>query len=435
VTDQKDRPADPGLSATPDGAAPEVSAVTPLLEPRDGLPEVITSPNALANATRALRSGSGPIAVDAERASGYRYGHRAYLIQIRRSGSGTLLIDPIAFDDLSDLADALASDEWVLHAASQDLPCLAELGLHPPTIFDTELAGRLLGHPRVGLGAMCESVLGLGLEKGHAAADWSTRPLPEDWLRYAALDVEVLIELRDALAAELELAGKSEWAREEFAAVAAAPPPPPRIDPWRRTSGMHRVRKPRQLAVVRELWLARDELARARDISPGRILPDRAIVEAAVALPKTRDALVALPVFGGRANKRQADRWFGAIERALQCPDHDLPPQTLPSDAPPPARSWSDKNPEAAARLGVLRPAVAALADEHHLPTENLLSPDTVRRIAWEPPVDTSEAAVAARLREHGAREWQIELTARPIAKALDRVQREAAVASDGAAP
>jgi ribonuclease D len=431
VTDQKDRPAE---AEAQDGSASEAPPVTPLLEPRDGLPDVITTSEALAEATDALRAGTGPIAVDAERASGYRYGHRAYLIQIRRAGSGTLLIDPIAFDDLSHLAEVLAADEWVLHAASQDLPCLADLGLRPPTLFDTELAGRLLGHPRVGLGAMCESVLGVGLEKGHAAADWSTRPLPEDWLRYAALDVEVLVELRDALAAQLELSGKSEWARQEFAAVASAPPPPPRVDPWRRTSGMHRVRKPRQLAVIRELWLARDALARARDISPGRILPDRAIVEAAVALPKTRDALVALPIFGGRANKRQADRWFGAVERALQCSERDLPPTTLKSDAPPPARSWSDKNPDAAARLGVLRPAVAALADEHHLPTENLLSPDTVRRIAWDPPAEASEEAVADRLRTHGAREWQVTLTARPIAKALDRVQREAAVARDGAA-
>ena len=153
--------------------------------------------------------------------------------------------------------------EWVLHAASQDLPCLADIGLTPPSLFDTELAGRLLGHPRVGLGAMCESVLGLALEKGHAAADWSTRPLPEDWLKYAALDVEVLVELRDALAAELEATGKTEWARQEFEHVASAPPPAPRVDPWRRTSGMHRVRKPRQLAIIRELWLARDEVARS----------------------------------------------------------------------------------------------------------------------------------------------------------------------------
>ena len=429
VPDQAAVPASEAAADGPDDE-PQKPPATPLLEPRDGLPDVIATPDALAAAASALASGSGPIAVDAERASGYRYGHRAYLVQIRRQGTGTLLVDPVAFDDasvLALLAEPLHGAEWVLHAASQDLPCLADIGLTPPSLFDTELAGRLLGHPRVGLGAMCESVLGVSLEKGHAAADWSTRPLPEDWLKYAALDVEVLVELRDALAAELDATGKTEWARQEFEHVASAPPPAPRVDPWRRTSGMHRVRKPRQLAIIRELWLARDEVAQSRDTAPGRVLPDSAIVDAAIKQPTTRDELVALPVFGGRANKRQAARWFGAIERALQCPDSQLPAATLVSDAPPPARSWGDKKPEAAARLAVLRPAVAALADEHHLPTENLLTPDTVRRVAWEPPVDTSPEGIAERLRSHGARPWQIELTARPISKALDRVTREAA--------
>jgi len=422
-----DAPSEPD----PEAEAPKPSPVTILLEPREGLPPVITARDGLKTAAAALASGSGPIAVDAERASGYRYGQRAYLVQIRRNGSGSFLVDPVAFDDLSPLAEAINDAEWVLHAASQDLPCLSEIGLRPRELFDTELAGRLLGHSRVGLGAMTESVLGIGLEKGHAAADWSTRPLPEDWLRYAALDVEVLIDLRDALAEELDAAGKTDWARQEFTAILAAPPPAPRVDPWRRTSGMHRVRKPRQLAVIRELWLARDELARQRDTAPGRILPDSAIVSAAVEQPATREALVALPIFGGKANRRQADRWMAAIDRARTCPESALPPSTLTSDAPPPARSWNDKNPEAAARLGVLRPAVAALADEHHLPTENLLTPDTVRRVAWQPPEDCSETGIAARLQSHGARPWQIDLTARPMAKALDRVQREADVARD----
>ena len=199
-----------------------------------------------------------------------------------------MLIDPVACPDLSGLDAALAGTEAVLHAASQDLPCLADLGYRPRQLFDTELAGRLLGYPRVGLGPLVETVLGLGLEKGHAAADWSTRPLPDDWLRYAALDVEVLVELRDVLAAELVAQGKDEWARQEFAAVLSAGPPPPRPDPWRRTSGIHRVRNRRGLAIVRELWLERDKIARRRDLSPGRVLPDPAIVEAARARPGQR---------------------------------------------------------------------------------------------------------------------------------------------------
>ncbi|HTA02884.1 MAG TPA: ribonuclease D, partial [Streptosporangiaceae bacterium] len=146
------------------------------------MPPLVDSADDLAAATAALGAGSGPVAVDAERASGFRYGHRAFLVQFRRQGAGTVLIDPVACPDLSALDAALADTEAVLHAASQDLPCLSELGFRPRRLFDTEVAGRLLGYPRVGLATMVESILGLGLEKTHSAADWSTRPLPEEWL-------------------------------------------------------------------------------------------------------------------------------------------------------------------------------------------------------------------------------------------------------------
>ena len=410
--------------APPDPQPEDEAPVTLLLEPADGLPDVVTTAAALAAAAERLAGGTGPVAVDAERASGYRYGQRAYLVQLRRHGGGTVIVDPVAVPDVDALHAVLDEEEWVLHAASQDLPCLAELGLRPSRLFDTELAGRLLGYPRVGLAAMTEAVLGLRLEKGHSAADWSTRPLPEEWLRYAALDVEVLVELRDCLADELAESGKAEWAAQEFAAVAAAPPPAPRAEPWRRTSGMHRVRKPRQLAVVRALWETRDEVARRRDISPGRVLPDAAIVEAALALPDSQEALVALPGYRGRGTRRRASTWWGAVARARALADNELPSTSAPLDGPPPARSWSDRNPAAAARLAALKAAVAALADEHTLPTENLLAPDTVRRIAWQPPSSCDEAAVRDFLAGHGARAWQVDLTARPLAKALDRLTR-----------
>ena len=265
-----------------------------MLEPREGIPPVIATADALAEVVAAFAAGTGPVAVDAERASGYRYGQRAYLVQLRREGAGTALIDPVGCPDLSALGEALSDTEWVLHAATQDLPCLREIGMVPSRLFDTELAGRLAGFPRVGLGAMVESVLGYVLEKGHSAVDWSTRPLPEPWLRYAALDVELLVDLRDALEKELDRQGKLEWAREEFDAIASAPPAPPRKDPWRRTSGMHKVRRRRQMAAVRELWTARDRVAQRRDVSPGKVLSDAAIVEASLALPATVTALTAL---------------------------------------------------------------------------------------------------------------------------------------------
>jgi ribonuclease D len=398
----------------------------PLLEPRDGLPPLVTTAPALAEAVAALGAGQGPVAVDAERASGYRYGHRAFLVQFRRRAAGTVLIDPVACPDLSALDAALAGCEAVLHAASQDLPCLAELGYRPRRLFDTELAGRLLGYPRVGLGVLVETVLGFSLEKGHAAADWSTRPLPTEWLRYAALDVEVLVELRDALAAELAEQGKTEWALQEFAAVLAAGPPPPRPDPWRRTSGIHRVHTRRGMAVVRELWLERDKIARRRDVSPGRVLPDSAIVEAARVLPGSKRDLAELPGFKNRGARRHTTQWRRAVDRARAQAESNLPGTTSPApEGPPPAHRWAERDPAAAQRLAVVRTVVAALADEHSLPAENLLQPDVVRRLAWRPPEPPGTEAVGAELTRGGARPWQTELTAKPISKALIRLAEE----------
>ena len=415
-------PAGPGQP--PDIQQPAgTQQLVPLLEPRDGMPPLVTTAAAFAEAVARLGAGTGPVAVDAERASGYRYGHRAFLVQLRRQDAGTVLIDPVACPDLSTLDAELAGCEVVLHAASQDLPCLSELGYRPRLLFDTELAGRLLGYPRVGLGVLVETVLGWSLEKGHAAADWSTRPLPAEWLRYAALDVEVLIELRDALAVELKEQGKSSWAEQEFAAVLAAKPPPPRADPWRRTSGIHRVHSRRGLAVVREMWNERDRIARRRDLSPGRVLPDAAIVEAARAATANRLNLAELAAFRGRGARRHALDWQRALDRALTQDETHLPGTSSPlPEGPPPAHRWAERDPVAAQRLTAVRTVVAALADEHWLPAENLLPPDIVRRLAWRPPDPPAPAPVAADLAEHGARPWQVELAAVPISKALSRL-------------
>jgi ribonuclease D len=406
-------------AASADDAPDSGPAATPLLEPREGTPLPVDTPAALAEIAELFAAGVGAVAIDAERASGYRYGQRAYLVQLRRAGAGTALIDPLPFDDLGAIDTAVAGAEWVLHAASQDLPCLAELGMRPRTLFDTELAGRLAGFERVGLGAMVERVLGYSLEKGHSAADWSTRPLPRAWLTYAALDVELLIELRDALAAELESQGKLGWAQEEFAALATSKPAVPRAEPWRRTSGIHRVRSARGLARVRALWEARDELAQRRDLAPGRVLPDSAIVAAAQADPQDERALLALPVFSGRATRRLASVWLGALTGSRELADKDLPATGSGGDGPPPAHRWADRDPAAATRLARARQTMLALATEHALPTENLLAPDSVRRLAWSPPEPLDAAAVSEALRSCGAREWQISITAAAIAAAL----------------
>ncbi|HEU0132623.1 MAG TPA: HRDC domain-containing protein [Mycobacteriales bacterium] len=406
------------LAAAAD-TAPEAEPL-PLLDLAEPVPDPVTDPAVLAAAVAALRDATGPVAIDAERASGYRYGQRCYLVQLRRQGAGTFLIDPIALPDLSSLDEALADAEWILHAASQDLPCLAEVGLRPRSLFDTELAARLAGYERVGLATMVEVVLGHRLDKGASSADWSQRPLPPGLLRYAALDVEVLVALRDHLAAVLEEQGKAEWARQEFAAIVGAPPPAPRAEPWRRTSGIHRLRSPRQLAGVRALWERRDELARQRDTAPGRVLPDAAIIDAVTRWPKTPEALAALPVFGGRANKRRIALWYGALEEAAALPDSALPTSTGPADGtPPPAHRWAERDPVAAARLAAARAAVTALAARYAVPVENLIEPAAVRRLAWVPPSPVTADTVADALRASGARQWQVDLVAEALAEAV----------------
>lgn len=416
----------------PSGRAPDATASAPeaanraatisWLEPRAPIPPVVSGTESLAGAITALKAGTGPVAVDAERASGYRYGQHAYLVQFWRKSAGTVLIDPIGCPDLSGIDAALLDTEAVLHAASQDLPCLAELGYRPRSIFDTELAGRLLGFPRVGLGTLVEEILGLRMEKGHSAADWSARPLPAAWLRYAALDVEVLVDLRDSLARRLEAAGKTEWARQEFAAVLAAGPPRPRREPWRRTSGIHRVRARRSLAAVRELWHARDDVARRLDLSPGRVLPDAAIVEAARTLPAAPGELHAIAGFSGRHARRRTATWLRALARARASADDRLPDTSLPGEGPPPASRWAERDPAASRRLEAARTAVAAIADEHSVPSENLLQPDAVRRLAWSPPAVLTVESITDVLAAHGARPWQVALTAAPLAGALRRL-------------
>jgi ribonuclease D len=403
-----------------DGSAPEREEAVVLTAPRDGTPDPVVTPSALTRAAALLAAGSGPVAVDAERASGYRYTHRAYLVQLRREGVGTLLIDPLPLDDLTPVAEAIGTAEWVLHAASQDLPCLVELGMRPARLFDTELAARLANFERVGLAALTEQLLGFALEKHHSAADWSTRPLPASWLSYAALDVELLIGLRDKLEAELERQGKLAWAHQEFAALvsSAGRTPPARPDPWRRTSGIHKIRGARAQARVRSLWYARDRVAARRDSAPGRVLSDAAIIAAAEANPRDERELFSVPGFGGRSVRRMAQVWLDALAEAGALSDADLP-QPQASDGPPPPHRWAERDPVAAARLARCREVVTHLATENNVPPETLVAPDTVRRLAWTPPEKLDGDAVADALAGMGARPWQVGVLADQLTVAL----------------
>ena len=411
----------------------EIVAI-PLLQPSAGTPEIIDTEEAFRVAVNHLATGSGPFAVDAERASGFRYSARAYLIQIKRTDGGLHLIDPIPFGPghqlFSELNELLNTDEVILHASTQDLPCLRELGINPIRLFDTELAGRIAGLPRVGLGPLLESLMGVLLAKEHSAADWSARPLPKEWLTYAALDVELLVELRNHMYKILEDAKKLPWALEEFASILKAPPAPPRVDPWRRTSGMHKIKRRDQLAVIKSLWIARDVIAAKNDIAAGKLLNDSAIVELAIAVPTTKKEFEkCLRPLGLRARwMENLQLWLDSIASAVALPEDQWPTMRTNADTLPPIKLWRDKFPEKFAPLSHARAAIEIIAQENQIPVENLITPEHVRRVCWKPPVGAtttlSVSEVETALAELGARGWQIQLVAPALAAAL--LEREA---------
>ncbi|MEI6763353.1 MAG: HRDC domain-containing protein [Actinomycetes bacterium] len=384
-----------------------------LLTPRNGLSALIESDEALRAAIDELASGTGPIAVDAERASGYRYSQRAYLIQIYRRGGGLHLIDPIAANNPETwaLMDRTFKEcEWIIHASTQDLPCLRELGIAPKSLFDTELGGRIAGCERVGLGALSEELLGIQLAKEHSAVDWSLRPLKEEWLTYAALDVDVLIDLRDAMEELLRSRGYLEYAQEDFAAILQAPPSPSKRDPWRKTSGMHKVRDRMTLAIIRDLYAARDAYARKVDIAPGRIFNDDALVEIATKRPLTIDLFSKIISRRSRIKDQPFAEWFDIYRTTQQLPKEELPELRTPTTGLPPQKLWKDRNPPGYARLTHARAAVIERAEELGIPAENLISPEAVRQAMWHNPESgDGRSYIEEKLRAAGARSWQIE--------------------------
>ncbi len=389
-------------------------ALPTLTAPQGGIPHVITDERELMAAADAIRAGEGSVALDAERASGYRYSQRAYLVQVRREGAGSFLIDPIACPDLAPIDEAIGDAEWILHAATQDLACLREVGLAPRQIFDTELAGRILGLPRVGLSAVVEHYLGVTLAKEHSAADWSTRPLPRPWLQYAALDVEVLGELRNLMGVDLAMSGKAEWARQEFEALLTWQPSE-RSEPWRRTSGLTTLKGRRGYAVLRELWYARDAIARDRDIAAGRIATDKVLIEIADRAPTSVEDLPA----GHRPIARYGRQWVRAVRTALDLPESEWPERVVRAEGPPPARSWADRDPVAAERLARTRAALVAFAEERRIPPENVVSPEPLRRVVWTPPKDIDEAGFRGALLDEGVRPWQADIVAPILTQAF----------------
>ena len=408
--------------------------ITPLLTPRNGVPEVVSDESQFEKLIADLLNGNGPLAIDAERSSGYRYSQRAYLIQIYRVNGGLHLIDPIPLKDSKlwqKFNKEFSSYEWVIHASTQDLPCLIEVGLKPKLLFDTELGARIAGCERVGLGPLAESLLELQLAKEHSAVDWSIRPLRPEWITYAALDVDILLDIRNAVEKLLIEQNKLKWAEQDFASIlknyeSYEFSDMPKPDRWRRTSGMHKVRDRLTMSIVRDLWISRDELAREIDLAPGRVLGDDAIVEIATKRP---DNLEAVAKVIGRRTRLEAppfNRWLNVLNLALKTPIEEQPELRVASQSLPPIKIWKDRNPLGYARLTHARAALIELSAHIQIPTENLVTPEFVRKICWQdPPASNSdyENFVTEQLNKMGARPWQIELVTPSISSCLSQTQ------------
>ena len=405
------------------GGLPQGDTDNPELiaQPRGGIPAVIDTREGLEKAARALAQGSTPIALDVERAQGFRYGSDPYLVQIRREDVGSFLIDTHALPDLSVLQPGV-EDVWLLHDCLQDLPNLRQVGLRPSALFDTEIAARLVGLERFGLAAVAEQVLGLGLVKDHQASDWSVRPLPKEWLRYAALDVELLTELYYRLSKRLDQMGRWEWAQQEFAHALSVEPPTAKPDRWRSLPGAGKIRSRRGLGVLKALW-TRESIARRIDMSPGRLVRNAALVRTASNPPPNKRALMSINEFRSPIARQYEDEWMRALASVAALTEDELPPKRKPVQpgSIPEPRQWVRIDEASAARLGIVRSAVASVAASVGLAPEVVLAPQVQRYLAWAPldPSRPSGDELEERMVTRGARDWQIDLTLDPVCDAL----------------
>lgn len=421
-------------------------------EPRGGVPDVTADLAGFRRACEALRAASGSLAADAERACGFRYGHEDWLVQFKREGAGIFLIDPVALSaqgaDWNEFNDAVGDATWIIHDSLMDLPGFADLGMAPKRLFDTEIAARLLDMPRFGLAAVIEEYLGLTLAKEHSSADWSYRPLPRDWRNYAALDVELLIELEAAMRADLKAHGKLGWAEEEFAHALAEgmKPQPGHPVPWMRVSKITSLGADRRaLAVVRALWTERDRLAREHDIAPNLLLSDAAIIEAAQKKPRNAREFRAIRSLNERVRMHTGSDqdkmferyapiqrsvkpsvWKETIQAALALPVSELPKapgkgsggrHENEGNAPKSMRIWATRHPARLERLDRAKAALAQVGQDTRTPVDMLLKPQTLRNLCWNE--DVRDLDVPGFLAAQGARRWQIDLVAASVTRAI----------------
>lgn len=412
-----------------------------LSSPRGGVPALSDTPESVQAVSESLSCGRGPVAVDTERASGFRFDDRAFLVQLRRDGAGTHLVDPAAVPQAGEiLASVMDTAPWILHAAHSDLPALTSLGWHTPELHDTQIAGRLLGYGQIGLAGMLEEFLGVTVAKDKGREDWSARPIPDAMLSYAALDVELLIELRDVTLSRLRDLGRDGWYRQECDHVSRGwsfPVPEP---DWRKLRGIGHVRDPRGLEIVRRLVDARTSVARDRDVPPEHVLRGSSILDLAQQ-PGRADQQLRREV-SGASRLARTSRGSGvvreltavlssAVRQAVSADPASLPDRPTSSAGRPDHRTWERDHPLAYRLSTGFRDALAVASDHTGIRVEDLLTVRALRSVAWDvscallqtgrrnpslpgedpgDPVSELEDMLGHSLEDQQCRRWQVDL-------------------------
>lgn len=353
------------------------------------------------------------LAVDTEAASFHRYRDRVYLLQLS-TRDATVIVDPLAVADLGDFGAMLADRavEVVFHDADYDLRLLGrEFGFVATNLFDTRIAAQLLNEPGIGLAALLEKYVGVKLDKRFQRADWSGRPLSADMLTYAASDTHYLPTLRDLLERRLDEMGRLEWAREEFALLEqTAWGGEPQEEPgWLRMKGAKALR-PRQLAILREVWEWRDALAQRLDRAAFRIMNNDPIFTIARTPPDDADALAKVPGIGREIVARRGQDIMAAIERGKAVPENQLPRVERPARRAP--------DPELDARVERLKTARNVAAARIDLPPGVVCPNGTLEAVARAAPRSLEELAAIP-----GLRRWQMGILGNDLIEAVGAVR------------
>jgi ribonuclease D len=363
-------------------------------------------------------AGTTSLALDCEAAGFHRYSDRLCLVQLSTERA-TWVIDPLAFDPSEMLRRPLEdpSVTVVMHGADFDLRLLRrDLRIRLQGLFDTQIAAQMLGEETLGLAGLLESRLGVRLSKKYQRADWAERPLLEPMLEYAADDTRHLMHLADRLREELSAVGRLAWAEEECRALEGAGGGPVAAaeaeDPVVRIRGARHL-PVRQLAALREALAWRDEIARARDRAPFRVIAEESLVEAVAAWPKSVADLTGIKGFPARLAEEDGAELVRRLSSVATRADHELKPYPRG-----PRRGPGRTTPEMEALAERLKNVRNRKADEVRLPRGTLLSNAVLLEVARAAPKSSDELVAV-----EGMRRWKAEILGKEF---LDVIRRKA---------